>query len=290
MLESILSFKTIRRSPWDAFILGVILTTASIFAGYYLSYFIEASASILALALLIISLAPLMHGMLSKEYDTDEEIVKKHGHHSFMRHADTIAIYSFLFLGMMAAFCFWFSFLPAESSGLLPSYNAVFDEQLNAYGALTRQTATGHFVACNACFDMLYKNNLNILIYCFLASFLFGVGAIWLLSWNASIIAVAIGMKIRQELANIGFLHAYFMGFSKYSLGMAVWAVPEVGAYFVAALSGGIISVAVSRHHFLSREFWFAVYDALLLLALAVLLVILGAYIEHYFVPLSACI
>ena len=67
-------------------------------------------------------------------------------------------------------------------------------------------------------------------------------------------------------------------------LGMSLWAIPEVLAYLVAAIAGGIVSVAVSRHHFKTERFWTTIFDSMLFMLIAIFLVFVGAYIEHFFV------
>lgn len=134
-------------------------------------------------------------------------------------------------------------------------------------------------------FSKLYENNMWIVWIAFCASFLFGAGALWLLTWNASTIAVFIGAKIKIAIATgTSAVEAYATGFPMYSLSIALWAIPEVLAYLVAAIAGGIISAAVARHHYRTEKFWVTVLDALFFMLIAVALVIIGAYVEHFFV------
>jgi uncharacterized membrane protein SpoIIM required for sporulation len=299
MFEQIISPKTTKKKPWEMVFLGVILVSVSIWFGFFLSWFIDASASMLVIAILVITLAPLMHKILVMEYLTDELIAEHKLNESFfIRHIDVIATYSFLFLGLLIGFTLWFTILPEQSTAMaMPTIYDVFSEPLSAYSQLSAQISgksveglVGKVLPGNEkCMTYLTRNNLRIMLYCFVASFLFGAGALWLLIWNASVISVAIGLKIRELLTSTGIVKAYIIGFSTHTLGIALWAIPELTAYFVAAVAGGIISVAVSRHHLKSKEFWFTVYDAGLLLILAVCLVLLGAYIEHFFVPAGIC-
>ena len=46
----------------------------------------------------------------------------------------------------------------------------------------------------------IFSNNVRVMVFCILFAFLFGAGAIFILTWNASVIAAAIGSFIRNNL------------------------------------------------------------------------------------------
>jgi hypothetical protein len=286
MLESILSPGTAERSPWDMVILGFLISSAALWLGFFLANYIPADLSMLVLVITVIALAPLLHRIF-----VIEEIEEEHSNHNhplgfILRHVDVIAMYSFLFVGLLASFTFWYVMLP--HSGEVSS-GEFFSLQESTVPSV-RQQITGKATASEepgfrgAIFGRLYQNNLQVMGYCFLASLLFGAGAVWIMSWNASVIAVSIGSVIKTNLAGMSAIEAYFVGFPTYSLSMAAWAIPEVLAYLAAAFAGGILSVAVSRHHFGSEKFWVTVFDAVIFMLIAILLVFVGAYVEHFFV------
>lgn len=327
MLESIISPKKSEAKPWDLLILAFVVSTIAIWLGGFLGGLMNAPTSILVLVIIVIALAPLMHRVLSYEEEKDERMVSegkvekvladkgltspKTAHREmeyvtgfFSRHSGVIVMYSFLFVGLVISFSFWFTVLPYQSDEVwMPSSSDVFGTQNTTIGQLRRQISgeqTG--MAAAACytdgeiervrtakFTSIYDNNVRVMVFCFMASFLFGAGALWIISWNASIVGVFIGAKIRQELSNLPALHAYFTGFPKYSLGIALWGIPEIAAYLIAGVAGGIISVAVAKHHFRSEGFWFTVYDGTLLMIFAIFLILLGAWVEHFFVPVPIC-
>ncbi|HDH40804.1 MAG TPA: hypothetical protein ENG12_00115, partial [Candidatus Altiarchaeales archaeon] len=81
------------------------------------------------------------------------------------------------------------------------------------------------------------------------------------------------------------FLYNYFGSFS-ISLGYAVHGIPEIAAYFIGALGGGIISVAVVNHDLRSREFRSIIIDSLDLILLSCVILFLAGLIEVYVTPL----
>ena len=138
---------------------------------------------------------------------------------------------------------------------------------------------------------MILSNNLRVWAFCILFSFLYGAGAIFILTWNASIIGVAVGDVIREALKRLGeYGHSNVLVnyFSVLPLGMGymVHGIPEVASYFLGALAGGIISSAVVCHHYRSSEFWRIIRDSFDLMVVSLLVLLLSAFFEVYIPPL----
>ncbi|MEK6839746.1 MAG: stage II sporulation protein M, partial [Nanoarchaeota archaeon] len=121
-----------------------------------------------------------------------------------------------------------------------------------------------------------------------LFSFFFGAGAIFILAWNAALIAVALGSFIHDALAttpNAGLW--YILGTVSYAFfGYMAHSIFEISAYFIAALAGGIISVAVIKHDLFHKNFQRIVQDALWLVALSLILLAVGAWVETGMSPI----
>ena len=131
-----------------------------------------------------------------------------------------------------------------------------------------------------------------MLIFCVLFSFIYGVGAVFILTWNASVIGVAIGDTIKSGISQIGELlhisssHRY-AGVVTYGLmRYTIHGVPEILAYFVAGLAGGIISSAVIRHDFGTKKYEKIILDSSLLLLGSLILVVVAAFLEVYVTPI----
>jgi uncharacterized membrane protein SpoIIM required for sporulation len=119
---------------------------------------------------------------------------------------------------------------------------------------------------------------------------LYGAGAIFILTWNASVISTAIGNIIRTNIAShtvTGFskISSYFQIISLAILRYMIHGIPEIVAYFVAGLAGGIISVAAINEKFGTRKFEKIVLDSSDLILISVLILILAALIEVYITP-----
>ena len=64
-----------------------------------------------------------------------------------------------------------------------------------------------------------------------------------------------------------------------------IHGTPEITAYFVGALAGGIISVAIIRRDLEGEEVWKILQDSLLMIIIAVVILIIAALMEVYLVP-----
>ncbi|HIH17821.1 MAG TPA: hypothetical protein HA218_03260, partial [Nanoarchaeota archaeon] len=123
-------------------------------------------------------------------------------------------------------------------------------------------------------FKIIFFNNINVMLLSLFFSFFFGAGAIFILAWNASVIGAAMGIFSRE-------LHALPLGFLRFM----IHGVPEILAYFTAALAGGIIGTAVIRHHFDDGRFRKVLKDALVLILIAIGLLFIGTLIEIFITP-----
>jgi stage II sporulation protein M len=121
----------------------------------------------------------------------------------------------------------------------------------------------------------IFSNNIYVLIFTIVFSLLFGAGAIFILSWNASVIAVAIGIFSKASITNIP------LGLARYM----IHGIPEIGAYFCGAIAGGIISAAVIRKDLKGDNLWKILEDSLSLVIIAIIILFLAAIVEVFVTP-----
>jgi len=127
-------------------------------------------------------------------------------------------------------------------------------------------------------------------LYCFVVYY--GYGAIFILTWNASVLGVAIGNIIRSGLVDVAsntgldqifsYVGLVSVGLLKYSL----HGIPEIAAYFVGALAGGIISFSIIRRDFKGKNFERIILDSADLLFIAIGLILASAVLEVWVTPL----
>ena len=114
------------------------------------------------------------------------------------------------------------------------------------------------------------------MIFTLIFSLIFGAGAIFVLIWNASVIAAAIGIFSKYQLADIP------LGIARYM----IHGFPEIAAYFITALAGGIFGVGAIRNGIRSRTFLRIAENTAVLLFIAIVILIIAAVIEEYFTPI----
>jgi uncharacterized membrane protein SpoIIM required for sporulation len=272
VLESILNPKKAEHKPWYVLIFSIIFSAIAIFLANIL---FPTQASILSIAFITIFFIPFFQRLFSYEEKKDEKIAAKKKHprliSSLYRHRRLIAIFTAFFIGIIIVYSFIFTFVPESKN--------IFELQTQWFKGLPGST-----IDANATFDASFVkylfNNSQVMIIFFVLSVLFGAGAIFILSWNASIIAVYLGMVVSKYTAALGTHTAYVYGLSIGATSIIMHAIPEIGGYFFAGIAGGILSVGLIREKVGSKEFNEVFKDALLWLVIAELLIIIGALIE----------
>lgn len=281
VLESLLFPLKAEKKPWEMFFIGILYSSVAIFLALWV---FDKQASFVAVFFIVLASLPIIYSTIKFEEEKDLKIdsEKKLMH----EHNRAIMILCFWFLGVTVSGVLWYVLLPSQTV----SY--VFSQQISAIAEINNKVsggATGLAVGADVLFKILF-NNIKVMIFCILFSFIYGAGAIFILSWNASVISTAIGNFIRSNLPNItssgfgkvtGILGVISTGFLKYT----IHGVPEVLAYFYGGIAGGIISVAIVRNHFSTERAANLLLDIGELLLIALGFLIIGAIFEVYVTP-----
>lgn len=269
VLEILVRPKKVTGKPWEMFFIGAIYSLVGMVLGYWI---FRSYVSLVMVAFTAIAAVPFIHRAI--ELEEKKEKIKKF--RPFKEHSKVISMFTFLFLGFVAVFCLFYVVLPKGMVG------EIFKAQMETI-ITVNSAPTGNFISSLTSFASILFNNLKIMLFCLIFSFFYGVGAIFILSWNASVMGAAIGNAIREGLSSNlgGYFHVISMGF----LGYFVHGIPEIIAYFIAGLAGGIISVAVIKERFGSKFFIKTSLDSLHLVAFAFVLLVLAALIEVFISP-----
>jgi uncharacterized membrane protein SpoIIM required for sporulation len=281
VLESLIPIRLAEKKPIEMLPLAFLYTTIGIFIAIWV---FPTNSSLTAVFFTVMALLPMMVSMMRYE----EKSIFMRNHEGDKHHHKAMPFFIFLFLGMVLAFSVWFVFLPQHL------VTNVFGVQINTIQAINSniQAITGNAISVNNYFMAVLMNNIKVLTFVLLFSFIYGAGAIFILTWNASVVSVAIGNVVRNtlatysEVAGITGASAYFAGFSLGLLRYMIHGIPEIGAYFVGGLAGGMISVAVLKHEFMDRRFKKVLSDTAHLVVVAVGLLILAGILETFVSPL----
>jgi len=217
-----------------------------------------------------------MYFIIRREEKEDEEV---EGLFSVWRvHKDAISALMWLFLGFIIAFSFWHILL--HDSNLL-NFQIQSYCQINSPGnveSCVQQYSFGDSTGAatkSLRFFSIIENNVYVMIFTLIFSLLFGAGAIFILVWNASVISAAIGIFTQYKISEIP------LGIARYM----IHGFPEIAAYFITALAGGIFGVGAIRHGFKSKKFVRILENTAILLFIALVVLIFAALIEVYFTP-----
>ncbi|MEK6970425.1 MAG: stage II sporulation protein M [archaeon] len=314
VLETLLPSRIAREKPHYMLIMAFLFAIVGMWLAYYV---FPHSASILTLAFIVIAAEPVIRRTFLAE--EDEEARSPGPASTFLeRHFDLIKIYSWFFLGLILAYMTWYIILPSEQPerclidgvcGEFPTRESVFAEQerqLQAIGELRGDEGTGNATASGggltgnasnpptgergdfwSVTQFLFANNVTVLLLAILFSFLFGEGALFLISWNASIIGTVMGKISAQALAASP-IHditsiVFALGYGVYhGIGFIPHGIPEIAAYYIGAIAGGIISASMSKQDYRRNEFKIIAKDAAGLILIAIALLIAAALIESY--------
>lgn len=279
VLESLLSPWTAERRPSRLLLLGFVYCTIGVLLALWV---FRTESSLIMVFLSSMAAIPLIYNIIQMEEKKDLQEMAERA--LLKEHAKALKAFILLFIGMTLAYAFWYVVFSGETIGVL------FEAQ-----SATIRAINGHFTASVterlAEFSHIFLNNVRVLIFCILFSFLYGSGAIFILSWNASVIGTAMGNLVRNGLAEaaqlFGFekvahhFHVISYGLIRY----AIHGVPEILAYFVAGLAGGIISVAAIKHDFGTQKFEHILLDSADLLLLALVILFGAGILEVWVTP-----
>lgn len=281
VLESLLSPSKAKDKPYSLFFLGFVYSTVAILLALWV---FPNSPSLSSVFLTTIASMPLLVSVLKIEEIDTEKDVKKKKYFLIGEHMDIFRVFACIFAGFFVSFILWASLAPETLFELL------FNEQITTINAINNNVsgeAIEQFAAGDI-MSIIIVNNLKVLTFCILFSFLYGAGAVFILTWNASVIAAAIGTIVRDSLSTItgNLVSAYFqvipLGVARYM----THGIFEIMAYFFGGIAGGLISAAVIRHRMKSNEFVDFMTDSVNLIIVACLLLIIGALIEISVSPL----
>ena len=279
VLESLFNPFTVKRRPWEMFFAGFIYAVV----GLLLAYFVfREVAGILMVFLIVMATIPMLYTTIKNEEELDLKIDREWV--ILKEHSRVLLYLIFLFLGITAALVLSYLTLPSEmtSSIFALQEKAITNVNQNIQGHITGGVAQLDF------FIRIFMNNLKVLFFCLVFSLLYGTGAIFILTWNASVIAVAIGGLIKSELAQVASLTG-LVSLSSYA-GITAFGVfrymthgiLEIAAYFVMGLAGGILSIALIKHNFQEDR---VLVDALDLIFISVGLLLIAGVVEVYITP-----
>jgi len=283
MLESLINPKRAEKGPWKMFFIGMLYASLSLLLTHFLfrgDVVLSKFSGLLVVLFCVMFSLPFMYFTIKNEEREDEEVEGFFG--VWKMHSDAIYSFIWLFFGFLIAFTFWYIILqnPDLLNAQIETYCSI-NQPGGVESCVEEYSFTSHAISTNALnkgarFFSIISNNFGVMIFTLIFSLIFGAGAIFVLAWNASVIAAAIGVFTSYKVSEIplGLLRYMIHGF------------PEIAAYFITALAGGIFGVGIIRHGIESKKFLRVLVNVIILMLIAIAILVAATAIEVYFTPL----
>jgi uncharacterized membrane protein SpoIIM required for sporulation len=272
MLESILDFREVDKSPYLTFIWALMIATVGILFSTQLFYRVQISGvsfnltGMFAVIFTIIPSVYFLTTVIKKEEEMEEDACRKHYEKGFFRrHEKDLLMFLFYFLGVTVAFAVWAFVLPADFFQV--QIVKILEIRASMAGDVTGTITKGSFPS----FLAILTNNLEVMIFAFIFSLLFGAGAVFIIVWNASILGTAIG-ELSKSVFEIPVVTLSFLPHG----------IPEIVGYLCAGLAGGLISAAILRCRS-TDTLKIILFDSVKILLVGAFFILIAAGIEVYF-------
>jgi len=269
VFEELYSVRFLQRRPLAALLLGIAYTVIGMVIAIFT---FPEDPALVAVAITSILFIPSLH-QLTREQET---AVRKRDEKSWfgtvaslLRLSKSSAlVYLFAFIGMFATFAFFSLSLPQLAT------NVLFKQQLEVFAGPTGQALA---FSGTLLVDLL-RNNILVLLLCFIISLIAGNGSILFIAWNASVWGTFFATLARTAATQIEGSPVILLIIILFSV--VPHMLLEISSYILAAISGSVLSDGIASEKFNSAPFSRVMNHALALLALAGLVLIIGMIVE----------
>ncbi len=277
----ILNPKKVERKPWELFFVGFFYAALSVLLVQWIfsgDPVLAKYSGILIVTFTVMFSMPYIYYTMGREEVKDVEI--SDSFRLLREHSKAIYAFLWLFLGFIIAFSSLYIILGSTDNyrAQIETYCAInspsnYDFCITEYGVKNSKT-TG-FATGGGAFIGILSNNIYVLMFTFIFSIIIGAGGIFVLAWNASVISAAMVIFSKSDLINLP------LSFLRYM----VHGLPEISAYFIGTLAGGIVGVSLIKREFKTDKFWNIMHDSMLLMVIAIGILVLSAAIEVFIIP-----
>lgn len=283
MFEMLISPVKAEKRPWEMFFIGAFYATVSLFLTQWIfsgDPVLSQYTGILIVTFCVMFTIPFLYFAI--KYEEEKDLNSTGFFRLLEEHGKALTYLIFLFMGFIVAFSFWYIVFEDGNQNFraqIETYCLInrpnnFDQCISDYGIGHEKSTTG-FSSATAKVVNIFINNIYVLIFTLFFSLIFGAGAIFILAWNASVIASAIGIFSKGSLSRLPLAIGRYM----------IHGLPEIASYFIGALAGGIVSIAIIKHDIRSNKFWTILQDSLNLIIAAIIILFIAALIEVFITP-----
>lgn len=265
MLEILFNSKKAERHVIEVAFVALFYSSISILVG---SWIFPEYSSLIAVFFTVASCLYVTQGAIRRE-ETKQQFLEEKS--LLKEHAKALKLFLAIFIGIVISFSIWTYALPVEKSAEL------FSVQKSVLEGIRGQV-TGDAISDSTLFKIIFNNNLKVLFVSFIIALIYGAGAIFVLTWNASIMGYVIGSIVKEH----GLL-SYPVAVVKYFL----HGIPEMLSYFIVILAGGMVYASMIKGDFFqemkSRR---TLKDVAILIGCALVIMTFAVVVEVWVSPL----
>ena len=272
MLEFLFKAKWVEKRPAYSLYLGVIATLISFFTSYVLFRQAKFFIPIATLLFTVVITLPAVNNLFLLEEKKEKKKMS-----FFKKHEAVIDFFLYFFIGAFVVFFVLAIFSPS----LVFSENQLYGKAAET-PVMTRSDEglpPPPPLPGGSEIEKIFLNNLNVMLITFVLSLFYGAGALFLITLNGAIFASALVNVIKMKIPHLGYIFTFSFISCNFGI-MFFHMIPEVASYFLAAIAGGILSTALIREKFWSKDFRIILKDSLILLAGAIFVLAIAAFIE----------
>ena len=283
MFEMIINPKRSERKPWELFFVGFFYASLAVIMVNWMfanDAVLSKYSGILVVTFAVMFSMPFVYYTLRMEELKDLEI--KNSFRLLREHGKALLAFLWLFLGFIMAFSVFYIVLDSTDNykAQIETYCSInspsnYQECVSTYGVGAAESKVTGNAAGLQMFEAIFTNNLYVLMFTIVFSIIFGAGGIFILAWNASVIAAAMVIFSKSNIMSLPLALARYM----------IHGVPEIAAYFIGTLAGGIIGLSIVRKEFKTDKFWDILHDSVLLIIGAIIIIAAAALIEVFITP-----
>jgi uncharacterized membrane protein SpoIIM required for sporulation len=282
MLEMLINPRRSEKRAWELFFVGFIYASLAVLLVHWIfsgDIVLVKYSGILVVTFTVMFSMPYVYYTIKL---AEEKGIEERDNLSLLKaHSKTIYALLWLFLGFIVAFSLMYIALGSTDNykAQIETYCTInnpynYESCVQEYGVLTGKV-TGNF-SRGELFGGIFTNNLYVFIFTLIFSIIFGAGGIFILAWNASVISAAMVIFAKNNIYSLP------LGLARYM----IHGVPEIAAYFIGTLAGGILGVSIIKKEFNDEKFWNVAHDALLLIVSGIIILIIAGLIEVYITPI----
>lgn len=288
VLEAVANINKKLSKPHEMFYVGVLFASIATIMAIWT---FKSSPSLIAVFFTVMIGIPFIYNLL--KFEENREVKLKNESEILRAHKKPMLMYFYMFLGITLAFFLWQTILPNAGLGdfqihTIQQINSVSGKVHEYFGGAD---VTGNFLRSDfPTFMKIFSNNMRVMVFSLVFSMVFGVGALFILVWNSSVLATAFTHFYQKYLAAYGLfgynnIKSVIFAFSQSSLRYLVHGIPEIAAYLVAGFAGGILSASIINGHYKTHFFDKVLYDFVVLVTISVGLILGSGILEVFIMP-----